>query len=197
MKGISIILLLLSAFLTSQGQSKHPGTIEIRGLTIGKQVDTNQFKKLGSLYFPNYLNGWTMDNVSELPKKYKGLPIGLWQLKSDSSIVLTLLRDKILNFTISFMKTREKDSIAKVASSKFGIVGQVNAYEEVHPLQSYITYWNLQTWQTVDAILQIGTSEMRSPKDEPEKNPLWNLVYSDFILERKIIAQYKNEYHLN
>ena len=67
----------------------------------------------------------------------------IWQFKNDSSIVLTLLENTILNITVSFMKPIEKDSISKIASDKFGVDGILKAYEENHPLQSYITYWNL------------------------------------------------------
>lgn len=134
-----------------------------------------------------------MENASELPKKYKGLPIAIWQLKSDSSIVLTLLENIVLNITVSYMTSLEKDSISKIAFDKFGFDGKSKSYEETHPLQSYITYWDLKTWETNNCILQIGTSEMRHPNTPSTKAPLWNLAYSDFVLERKIIDNFKRD----
>ena len=190
-KAIYIILIFLSIVLTSCGQNKYPGSFEIRNYQIGQKIDTNLFKKQASLYFPNYLDGWTMDNVSQLPKKYKGLPIGIWQLKTDSSIVLTLFENTIMNITVSFIKKMEIDSLSKIAFDRFGNDGVLKSYEQGHPLQSYITYWNLKTWETDDVTLQVGTSEMRNPSDSAQKEPLWDLVYSDFALERKIIANYK------
>lgn len=181
----------MSVSLTSCGQNKYPDPIKIRNYSIGQKVDTALFKNIGRLYFPNYLDGWTMENVSALPKKYNGLPIAMWQLKSDSSIVLTLLENVVLNITVSYIPTAEKDFMSKIALDKFGFDGKLKSYEETHPLQSYITYWKLKTWETKSCILQIGTSEMRNPNDSPKNDPLWNLAYSDFVIERKIIDNFK------
>jgi len=194
MKSISLFLILLTLVLTSCGQKlNYPGQLEIRTYKIGDKVDTTLFKKFGDFYFPNYLDGWTMDNSSHLPAKYKGLPIAIWQLKSDSSIALTLLNDKILNITVSYMKVEEKERLSKMIVEKFGGDGKSKSYEETHPFQSWITYWNLKTWETTDAIFQIGYSDMRKPEDPIPTDLRWNLVYSDFILESKIINDYKKK----
>lgn len=190
MKAI-FISLLLSIGLTSFGQNKYPGPIEIRQYNIGQKVDTALFRNISALYIPNHLDGWTRENVSALPEKYKGLPIGMWQLKSDSSIVLTLLENVILNITVSYMTVIEKDSISKVASKRFGFDGKLRSYEETHPFQAYITYWNLKTWETSNSILEVGTSEMRHPDKKPNTDSRWNLVYSDFVLEREIIDNFQ------
>jgi hypothetical protein len=194
MKNISAFIILLAFGFTACGQKyKYPGEFEIRGYKIGDKVDTTLFKKYGDLYFPNYLDGWTMDNVSRLPEKYKGLPIALWQAKGDSSIALTLLNNVILNITVSYLKTPEKEKLSQLALEKFGADGELESYEETHPLQAWITYWNLKTWETKDVIFQIGNSDMRMPKDPIPKDITWNLTYSDFIQENKIITDYKNK----
>lgn len=180
--------------LTSCGQKySYPGQLEIRSYKIGDKVDTTLFKKHGDLYFPNYLDGWTMDNFDKLPKKHKGLPIALWQLKSDSSIALTLLNDIILNITVSYMKEAEKEKMTKYATEKFGADGNQKSYEETHPLQAWITYWDIKTWETKDVIFQIGNSDMRKPEDPIPADIRWNLAYSDFILENKIINDYRKK----
>lgn len=126
MKAIYIFLLLLSISLTSCGQNKYPGPIEIRKYNIGQKVDTTLFKNLGALYFPNHLDGWTMGNAGELPKKYKGLPIAIWQLKSDSSIVLTLLENIVLNITVSYMTSLEKTVYQKLVLTNLVLTGNQN-----------------------------------------------------------------------
>ncbi|WP_291070486.1 hypothetical protein [Empedobacter sp. UBA5039] len=194
MKKIISIVIIFTTFLTSCAQqNKYPGQLEIRGFKIGNKVDTTLYKKFGDLYFPNYLDGWTMNNVSALPEKYKGLPVAIWQLKSDSSIAVTLLDNVILNITVTNLRDDEKDKISKMITEKFGIDGQQKSYEESHPLQSWITYWNLKTWRTKDVIFQIGNSDMRQPNSPVPKDIGWNLVYSDFILENKIISEYKKK----
>lgn len=194
MKNISTLLILLTFALASCGQKyKYPGPIEIRTFKIGDKVDTSLFKKHSDVYFPNYLDGWTMDNFDKLPEKYSGLPIAVWQLKNDSSIALTLLNDIVLNITVSYMKENEKEKFSKMFADKFGADGKEKSYEETHPLQSWITYWNLKTWETKDAIAQIGNSDMRKPKDPVPTDIRWNLAYSDFILEDKIIRDYRNK----
>ena len=194
MKRISIILILLTIIFTSCGQKyKYPGQMEVRTYKIGDKVDTTLFKKHSNLYCPNHLDGWSMDNFNKLPKKYKGLPIAIWQLKSDSSIVLTLLNNVILNITVSYMKLEEKEELSKVITEKFGADGEKRSYKETHPLQSWVTYWNLETWETKDVIFQIGNSNLRNPEDPIPKDIPWNLVYSDFILENKIINENKKK----
>jgi hypothetical protein len=194
MKKSSTLLILLVFALTSCGQKyKYPGSLEIRTYKIGDKVDTTLFKKHGDLYFPNYLDGWTMDNFDKLPEKYNGLPIALWQLKSDSSIALTLLNDIVLNITVSYMKEAEKEKMTKYATEKFGADGNQKSYEETHPLQSWITYWDLKTWEMNDVIFQIGNSDMRKPEDPIPKDISWNLAYSDFILENKIINDFRKK----
>jgi hypothetical protein len=194
MKNISILLILSVFALTSCGQKyKYPGQLEIRTYKIGDKVDTTLFKKYGDLYFPNYLDGWTMDNIDKLPEKYKGLPIAIWQLKSDSGIALTLLNDIVLNITVSYVKEDEKEKLTKYVTEKFGTGGNQKSYEETHPLQSWITYWNLKTWETKDVIFQMGNSDMRKPKDPIPTNIHWNLAYSDFVLENKIINDYRKK----
>jgi len=191
MKKIMILFLISVSFLTVYGQKyKYPGQLEIRGYRIGQKVDTTNFKKYGNLYFPNYLDGWTMNNVNKLPKKYAKLPISIWQLKSDSSVALTLLDNVVMNIIISNIKKEEQEKLSKMLSEKFGADGQQKAYEQSHPLQSWITYWDLTTWETKDVIFQIGNSDMRMPNDELPKDIRWNLVYSDFLLEKKIISDY-------
>jgi hypothetical protein len=194
MKNISTFLILLTLTLTSCGQKyKYPGQVEIRNFKIGDKVDTSLFKKHSDVYFPNYIDGWTMDNYDKLPEKYKGLPIAIWQLKRDSSIALTLLNNIILNITVSYMKEDEKEKFSNMFTAKFGADGESKSYEETHPLQAWITYWNLKTWETKDVIAQIGNSDMRKPHDSPPTNVRWNLAYSDFTLENKIISDYKNK----
>jgi hypothetical protein len=194
MKYTLIFLILLMFALTSCGQKyNYPGQLEIRSYKIGDKVDTTLFKKYGDLYFPNYLDGWTMENFDKLPEKYEGLPIGLWQLKSDSSIALTLLNDIVLNITVSYMKEDEKEKMAKYATEKLGADGHQKSYEETHPLQAWITYWEIKTWETKDVIFQIGNSDMRKPDDPIPADIRWNLAYSDFILENKIINDYRKK----
>lgn len=192
MKRATTILIFLSSILTSCAQDYHyPGELEIRDYTIGSKVDTTNFKKVGDLYFPNYLDGWTMTNFNQLPEKYQGLPIAIWKSKSDSAVALTLINDIVLNITVSFLTENEKEKFSKMFIEKFGAEGKKKSYEETHPLQSWITYWNLTTWQTDEAIAQIGNSDMRKPKDPLPKDLKWNLAYSDFRIENKIIEDYK------
>ncbi len=192
MKKITLLIIILIPFFTVYGQKyKYPGKLEIRGYSIGERVDTINFKKYGNLYFPNYLDGWTMDNVDKLPKKYSKLPISIWQLKSDSSVALTLLDNVIMNITISYIKNEEKEKLSKMLTEKFGADGKHTSYEQNHPLQSWITYWDLTTWENKDVIIQIGSIDMRKPSDPIPKDIRWNLVYSDFVLENKVISDYK------
>ncbi|WP_443936450.1 hypothetical protein [Pedobacter sp. MW01-1-1] len=194
MKKITTFLIILSTVLIACAQTKsYPGKLEIRGYKIGDMVDTTFYKKQGDLYFPNHLDGWTMNNVDKLPEKYKGLPVAIWQLKSDSSIVLTLLNNIIMNITVSYLKEAEKEKLSKMLTERFGTNGKEKSYEQTHPFQSWITYWDLKTWETNDVIFQLGTSDMRKANDPIPKNVLWNLVYSDFILENKIINEYKEK----
>ena len=194
MKNIATLLIIFATVLVGCGQKyKYPGQLEIRGYKIGDKVDTTLYKKQGDLYFPNYLDGWTMDNVDKLPEKYKGLPVAIWQLKSDSSIAITLLNDVIMNMTVSYIKEDEKEKLSKLLAEKFGDDGKQKSYEETHPLQSWITYWNLKTWETDDVIFQIGNSDMRKPEDPLPTDIRWNLAYSDFVLEKKIIDDYKKK----
>jgi hypothetical protein len=190
---LAFTFLLAIAFTSYAQKYNYPGEIEIRNFKIGDQVDTALYKKLGDLYFPNYLDGWTMFNFDKLPRKYSGLPIAIWELKSDSGIVLTLLNDIILNITVSYIKEDEKDQFCKMFVARFGAGGKEKLYKERHPLQAWITYWNLKTWETNDVIAQIGYSHMRMPKDPAPTTITWNLAYSDFILENKIISDYKNK----
>ena len=194
-----LIFLFISTFaLTSCGTKyNYPGQLEIKTFKIGQDVDTTLFVKKGNIYFPNYLDGWTMDNYDQLPEKYHGLPIAIWQLKSDSSIALTLLKNKILNITVSYMTELEKNKFYDLATNTFGKDGVMKTYEETHPLQEWITYWNLKTWETSDIIFQIGNSDMRKPKDPKPLNVSWNLAYSDFKIENNIIADYKKRLFSN
>jgi hypothetical protein len=192
MKSTASILIFLSSFITSCGQDyQYPSEIEIRNYLIGSKVDTSNFEKIGDLYFPNYLDGWTMANFNQLPEKYKGLPVAFWKSKSDSAVALTLINDIVLNITVSFMTENQKDKYLKVFTEKFGAEGKKKSYEETHPLQSWITYWNLITWKTKDAIAQIGNSDMIKPNDPVTIYLGWNMAYSDFKIENKIIADYK------
>ena|SRR5690606_8521105 len=189
-----LILLFFPISLISCGQNyKYPGEIEIRGYKIGETVDTLLFKKHSDVYFPNYLDGWNMNNFDQLPDKYKDLPIAVWQLKSDSSVALTLLENKILNITVSYMDEREKEEFSKMFKNKFGAEGVEKQYKEHHPLQSWITHWDLRTWETNDVIAQIGTSDMRKPNDPLPTIVKWNLAYSDFILENQIVNEFRNK----
>lgn len=194
MKKNTAFLIILSTVLIASAQTKnYPGKLEIRGYKIGDKVDTSLYKKQGNLYFPNHLDGWTMNNVDKLPEKYKGLPVAIWKLKSDSSIVFTLLNNTIMNITVSYLKEAEKEKLSKMVTERFEIDGKEKSYKETHPFQSWITYWNLKTWETNDVIFQLGTSNMRKANDPIPTNVLWNLVYSDFILENKIINNYKEK----
>lgn len=187
-------LIILSTVLIASAQTKnYPEKLEIRGYKIGDKVDISLYKKQGDLYFPNHLHGWTMNNVDKLPEKYKGLPVAIWKLNSDSSIVFTLLNNTIINITVSYLKEAEKEKLSKIVTERFEIDGKKKSYKETHPFQSWITYWNLKTWETNDVIFQLGTSNMRKANDPIPKNVLWNLVYSDFILENKIINNYKEK----
>lgn len=194
MKNITTFLFFLTTILNSSAQKdNYPGEFEIRTYKIGEKVDINLFQKHDDLYFPNYLNGWNIENVDKLPDKYKGLPIAIWQSKKDSSIVLTLLNDKIQNITVSYMKEDEMEKLSQVLIKKFGNEGKQNSYIQTHPLQSWITYWNLKTWETKEVIFQIGNSDMRKAEDPIPTDMRWNLVYSDFILKKKIIDDYKKK----
>ena len=198
MKSISTLLILTIFTITSCGQKyKYPGQLQIKTYKIGDRVDTTQFKKYSDLYLPNYLDGWTMDNVSHLPEKYFGLPVAIWQSKEDSSIALTLLDDIILNISVSYLTDVEKLRLQNLFTDKFGCEAKQKSYEQTHPLQDWITYWNLQTWETKDAIVQIGNSEMRKPNQSPRKEISWNMVYSDFLLEDKVINNFKQKLFSN
>lgn len=198
MKLITLLLILLIiSFISCSQKHKYPGQFELKGYKIGDRVDTILFKKYEDLYFPNYLDGWTMDNVSQLPEKYHGLPIAIWQSKKDSSIALTLLNDYVLNITVSYLTDAEKVKLQTMFTDKFGADGKQKSYEETHPLQDWITYWNLITWKTNDVIVQLGNSEMRKPGQSPGKEIRWNLVYSDFLLENKVINDFKGKLFSN
>lgn len=191
---VLLFICLTVIFSPSFGQNYNdPGQLVIGGFKIGDKIDTTQFKKYDDLYFPNYLDGWTMENSSQLPDKYKGLPIAIWQSKSDSAVALTLLNDMVLNITVSYLTKVEKDSIEDKLNEKFGTDGKKKSFEQTHPFQSWITYWDLKTWETEDVIVQIGNSHMRKPKDPEPKNIRWNLVYSDFRLESEVINSYKKK----
>lgn len=82
------------------------------------------------------------------------------------------------------------EKLSQVLIKKFGNEGKQNSYIQTHPLQSWITYWNLKTWETKEVIFQIGNSDMRKAEDPIPTDMRWNLVYSDFILENKIIDDY-------
>ncbi|MEP6467395.1 MAG: hypothetical protein ABJB05_13890 [Parafilimonas sp.] len=190
-----LVLLIFNLSILSQNYT-YPGQLEIKSYKIGDKVNTAQFTKYEDIYFPNYLDGWTIENMSQLSAKYNGLPIAIWKSKKDSSIALTLLNNTILNITFSYITDEEKQEMCKTFSTKFGGEGKTKTYEEHHPLQDWITYWNLITWQTNDVILQIGNSEIRMPSQPATKVIKWNLVYSDFVLEDKIIQDYKKKNHL-
>ncbi len=198
MRNIATLFILLTFTLTSCAQKyQYPGQLEFKTFKIGDKVDTTLFKKHGDLYFPNYLNGWTMNNFDKLPEKYKGLPIAIWMLKSDSSIALTLLNDIVINITVSYLTDLEKNNITASLIQKFGAEGKQKSYMETHPLQSWITYWNLITWETKDVIAQIGNSDMRKPKDPAPTDMRWNFTYSDFLLEGKVINEFKKNLFSN
>jgi antitoxin component YwqK of YwqJK toxin-antitoxin module len=194
-----VILIFISTLtLSSCGQkNNYPGELEIKTFKIGQKVDTSLFVKKENVYFPNHLDGWTIDNYDQLPEKYYGLPIAIWQLKNDSSIALTLLNNSILNITVSYLTASEKDKLSEMVTSKFGKEGINKDYEEPHPLQEWITYWSLKTWETPEVIFQIGNSDMRKPKDPKPSNIIWNLVYSDFKVEKIIIDNYKKQIFSN
>jgi antitoxin component YwqK of YwqJK toxin-antitoxin module len=186
-----LILLLVGISMSCKNKRNDPGQLTIKNYKIGDKVDTTLFNKIYDLYLPNYLDGWTMDNTDQLPEKYIGLPVAIWQQKNDSSIALTLLGDMILNISVSYMGSAEKNMFSRMATEKFGAPGEVRSYKEEHPLQEWITYWDLETWQTKDVIFQIGTSDMRKPKDPKPGNITWNLIYSDHRLEDEVIGRFK------
>ena len=71
MKNITTFLFFLTTILTSSAQQdNYPGEFEIRTYKIGDKVDINLFQKHDDLYFPNYLNGWNIENFDKLPEKY-------------------------------------------------------------------------------------------------------------------------------
>lgn len=198
MRTIAILSILLFFAVTSCGQNDpYPGQFTIKTHQIGDRVDTTLFSKIQDLYLPNHLDGWTMANVSQLPEKYAGLPIAIWQSKQDSSIALTLLDNVVLNISVSFLTDAEKVEMQNMFASKFGRKAKQKSYEETHPLQDWITYWNLLTWETKDVIVQIGNSEMRKPNQSPRKEIRWNMVYSDFLLEEKAIDEFKQKIFSN
>lgn len=196
---IVFVSLVITLFAQNKNQNlftsiyKYPGNLKFRSFQIGEKVDTNEFKKRGNLYFPNYLDGWTTENYNQLPDEYKDLPVAIWQLKHDSTINLTLLNNIILKITISYMTNDEKQRVSKMLTRKFGNDGKITAYEELHPLQEYVTYWNLKTWETKDVIVQIGNYDMRKPTDIKRNYAKWSLVYTDFLLEGKIINNYRKK----
>jgi len=194
MKSLPLFLIIIFTFvITAYSQtSKNPAPLQFKGFKIGDTVDTTLYKKYGELYFPNYLNGWTMNNVDRLPDQYKGLPIAIWQLKKDSSIALTLLKNTILKITISYIPDQEKNEIEKMITEKLGFEGVERSYQETHPLQSYITFWDLKTWETKDVIVQIGYGDLRSPNDPKPIRPKFNLVYTNLFLENKIINDFRS-----
>src|SRR5436190_1157766 len=65
--------------------------------------------------------------------------------------------------------------------------------------------WTAGQWKTLsnflkntkDFPLQFGNSEMRKPNQSPRKEIRWNLVYSDFLLENKVINDFKEKLFLN
>ncbi len=188
---LSFLLLIGTILISCEPAYKHPGQVEIRGFKIGDRVDTTLFRKHRPIYFPNYLDGWNMDNYNKLPEEYEGLPIGIWMLKSDSSVALTLLENRILKITLSYVTNGEKREIADMLTQRFGREGDKTSYEETHPLQDWITYWNLETWEIEDVIFQIGNSDMRKPRDPVPSDLPWNLVYSDLLAESKIVSEYR------
>lgn len=194
MRAIFLLLIAIGISLISCEQKyKYPGPLEIRDFKIGDKVDTTHFEKYADLYFPNYLDGWTMENSNQLPEKYRDLPVAIWRLKSDSSVALTMLNDVVLKITVSFVSGNEKADITRMLGEKFGAEGKATSYEETHPFQAWITYWDLETWETSDVIFQIGNADMRKPDDPAPTDLSFNLVYTDFILEDKIIKDYRHK----
>jgi hypothetical protein len=191
---IFIILLALSVASCSP-EYKYPGQLEIRGFKIGDKVDTTQFQKYKPLYFPNYLDGWTMANYDKLPEEYARLPIAIWKSKNDTAVALNLLDNVIMKIIVSYVSETEKEQLSNMLNTKFDAEGKETSYEETHPLQAWITYWSLRTWETNDVIFQMGNSNMRKPEDPVPADLPWNLVYSDLILEKKIIEDYKSKNH--
>ncbi|MFD1552967.1 hypothetical protein DNU06_15810 [Putridiphycobacter roseus] len=192
MRNILALIVCSSIFLTACTQKyNYPGELEVEGYKIGQMVDTAIFKKMGDLYFPNYLDGWDNENYDKLPVSYEGLPIAIWQLKTDSAIALTLLNNIVLNITVSYLNETQKNELVNELNDKFGAPGKDESYEQTHPLQAWITYWNLITWETENVIFQIGNNDMRKPKDPKPKDTKWNLAYSDFKIENKIISDYR------
>ena len=196
---IVFVSLIITLFAQNKNQNsftpvyKYPGNLKFRSFQIGEKVDTSEFKKRGNLYFPNYLDGWTTQNYSQLPDEYNGLPIAIWQSKHDSTINLTLLNNIILKITVSYMTNDEKQKVSKMLTKKFGTDGKITAYEELNPLQEYVTYWNLKTWETKDVIVQIGNYDMKKSTDTRTTDAKWSLVYTDLLLESKIINDYKKK----
>ena len=192
MKTYSLLpIMMLALVITACSQSnKIIEPLQFRGFKIGDKVDTALYKKIGDLsYFPNYLDG----NADELPSQYKGLPIATWQSKKDSSIMLTLLKDIVFKIIISYLSDEEKNQIPKTLTEKFGFDGVNKSYQEKHPLQSYIAFWDLKTWETKDVIVQIGNGDLRLPDEPKPIKATWNLVYTDLLLEKKIITDFKSK----
>jgi hypothetical protein len=192
MKTLLILLTLVFACALSAHSQPNANfdTLKFRGFKIGDKVDTTLYAKYGDVYFPNYLDQRTLQ-LNELPEQYKGLPIAIWQLKKDSSIALTLLNDIILKITVSYIQVEEKDRIEKMLTEKFGFDGVNKSYQEKHPFQSYITFWDLKTWETKDIIVQIGYGDLRLPEESRSTKLIWNLVYTNLLLEKKIINDFK------
>ena len=135
MRNITTIIFFLIFALTTYGQKyQYPGPLEFKNFKIGQKIDTTLFKKYNNDHFPNYLNGWKIENENQR-EKYIGLPIATWIQKSDSSIALTLLNDKVLSIIVSYITETEKNKITSKLIQKLGADGVQELYEETHPLQ--------------------------------------------------------------
>ena len=198
MRYITTIIFFLIFALSTYGQKyQYPGPLDFKTFKIGQKIDTTLFKKYSDTHFPNYLDGWKIENQNQLLEKYIGLPIAIWIQKNDSSVALTLLNDRVLNITVSYITETEKNKITSKLIQKFGSDGVQKSFEETHPLQSWITYWDLKTWETDVVIVQLGYSYIGKPNDPLPKDIRWNLVYSDFLIEDNIIDEYKKNLFSN
>jgi len=97
MRKILTFLFISTFALTSCAQkSNYPGQLEIKGFKIGQEVDTTLFIKKGNIYFPNYLDGWTMDNYDQLPEKYHGLKIAIFSPSLSGDLGIYTLNGQLI-----------------------------------------------------------------------------------------------------
>lgn len=184
------ILLILSS---CQAQVTDIKDFKVGQFEIGDKVDLNNVTKQGDVPLPHYIDGWTIDNVSTPPVEYFKLPVGYYTLNSDESFVLTLLGDRIINIAKGHYSSSQSDSLIDLFSNKTGKEPVHNSYTQEHPLQPYVTKWNIYTWKTENQIIQVGSSYMRRTSEPDREFDNWTLLFSDLKMEKEIIQRHKEQ----